>query len=170
MQNSEQQMEDLLNQIAQLKAENEALHQEKNSYKQQWERAAAVLNSYNGAIWYIDTNYRLLEYNTAFQVDILQYYGRFPQKGDFIFDKNANEDPNAHFWIEHYDNVLKGKNDVFSFPMESLDRESHYECHLFPAKDAVGNIIGVYGFKQEVTNFKILKKNMHNLRQIYSKK
>lgn len=157
-----QQIDDLLNQIAQLKAENEALHQAKNSYKQQWERAAAMLNSYDGAIWCIDTDYRLLEYNDSFAEEMLQVYGRIPQRGDFIFGtEDINSSP-ANFWIAQYNSVLNDEKVVFSFPIPS--KQEYYECYLFPIKDTNGNVVGINGFKVNITERKAVE-NLMNLTQ-----
>lgn len=156
-----QQIDDLLNQIAQLKAENAALNHEKNSYKQQWERAAAMLNSYDGAIWYVDTNYRLLEYNDRFEKEIIELYGRVPQRGDFVFGaEDINTSP-ASFWIAKYNEVLKGEKAVFSFPIPAPNKNEYYECYLFPIKNAQGDIIGVNGFKVNITERKEVESLMH---------
>ncbi len=155
-----QQIDDLLNQIAKLKAENNALCQERNSYKQQWEKAVAMLNSYNGAIWYIDSSYHLLEYNSYFEADMLQFYGFLPQKGELIFGTEDIGSPSASFWLAKYDKALKGEKVIFSFPVVTPNNNQCYECSLFPVKDAAGNVIGVHGFKEDITERKEVERVM----------
>lgn len=145
---------ELLCQIAELKAQNKILQQERDSYYQQWELLSDLLNSYDGAIWYINTEYRLLTYNRYFEEDMIRIFGRIPQKGDFVFGNQSIDSPQVLFWINHYDKVLAGNNAVFSFPISTPHKEEYYECYLFPAKDKLGKIIGVYCFKQDITERK----------------
>ncbi len=152
--------DELLSEIAELKAQNEVLKHERDSYQHQSERVNAMLNSYHGSIWHIDKNYCVLECNRYLEEEMGYYHHFVPEKGEPIFGKKGFDSEAALFWKKNYDIALQGNIHIFDFPVKSPTGKRIHECHFFPSKDEKGNVIGVYCFKEDITQRKEIESLM----------
>lgn len=117
------------------------------------QRLLALIENTEGAIWSVDTQYRLIVANVRLQQEVRAVLGRDLIPGENLL---ALELPPAFhdWWRTHYDRALAGEAFSVERPalLERASRTLEYRCS--PIRAADGAITGVTVFGQDITTRK----------------
>jgi PAS domain S-box-containing protein len=145
------QEEELRQNMEELQATQEQIQKAQKEILEQQQKTQAVIDGSPDNIVLMDTDYTIILANANF-IDWYKKFGVEVKIGANIFDFIA---PNEH---EGYHNlfttVLSGQTVTFETPYDFGGTVSYFELDFFPAKDAIGNIIGIGIITREITERK----------------
>jgi PAS domain S-box-containing protein len=108
----------------------------------------AIIDSTTDVIWSLDKNYCYITANKAFSESIFRLSGKFPEKGDMIFDLKYTPEVNAQ-WRQLYDRALAGE--TFSEIIENTLTSAKIEYTFNPIVNEQLQIIGVTTRGKDIT-------------------
>jgi two-component system cell cycle sensor histidine kinase/response regulator CckA len=110
----------------------------------------ALMDNTDALIWAVDSSFRLLSANHAFQVTQRRESGRNMQIGEWLLGPEYPEEVRAP-WYEWYGRALRGECLTGRATVHHPDGVRHYENVLSPIRDPRRGIIGVNVISQDVT-------------------
>ncbi|MBX7241170.1 MAG: HAMP domain-containing histidine kinase [Bacteroidia bacterium] len=151
--------------IALLQAEIVALKKERESFRKELLLDKALLESFDGCVWLIDSSCTLLENNAEFEREMKQFYGFSPAKGDFIFKNHSLESEPVKFWRSHYDIALAGNPHSFVFPIQLPGEKQYHQCNFTPIRNEKGEVTGLCCFKINISQRRNVETLMQNTQE-----
>ena len=127
----------------------------------------ALINNTSDLMWSVDTNYKLITSNNAFDNEVKKQFGKIIQKGDSVLEAGSNAETYAKF-KQYYDWAFAGHTFTeIEFDKSPLDQCSELSFHPI-RKD--GDVIGTACFSHDITERKItetkLKNSEHRFRSL----
>ncbi|UII33974.1 ATP-binding protein [Fulvivirga ulvae] len=109
----------------------------------------AILENTDSAIWLVDEQYRLIDYNNVFAKLCDEIYGTSPERNQLVLDITPmNVEKNR--WEKRYYEALKGQGGIFIDQNKVAGKIHHFEIYTFPI-DSNGQITGVSAFARDIT-------------------
>ena len=108
----------------------------------------AIIDSTTDVIWSLDKNYCYITANKAFSESIFQKTGKYPEKGDMIFNLKYTSEENTH-WRQLYDKALSGE--TFSEIIENSFTSAKIEYTFNPIVNEQLQVIGVTTRGKDIT-------------------
>jgi len=115
-------------------------------------RLEAVVNNYNGIIWSIDKSGIITSFNG-------QYLDSFGLKPEFLVGKNIDIARAKNRHLEIIDNVEKTFNDGPQDWISEIEGRN-FRSHTTPMHDEEGNVIGVVGSSDDITELTELQRKL----------
>ncbi|NJM93309.1 MAG: PAS domain S-box protein, partial [Cytophagales bacterium] len=110
----------------------------------------ALIENTSDSIWAIDSDYRFLAFNSAYQQVIKIHTGRSPQIGDKL-RLELFPDAWRHHWSSMYERALRGERFVAE-TTEALHNQAHTFEHSFnPIMNQQGQVTGVAVFSRDIS-------------------
>jgi PAS domain S-box-containing protein len=135
---------------------NESLQQMNQHYWQeissQKANLRAILDNFDNAIWFVDQNLNLLDYNRTYSEICRKVYRKEIRVGDHVFDNIKDPELMAK-WRERFSEAMKGYNQHHIDHVDLSGTEAYTEFKLFPI-ERNGQIIGVSVFANDLTKAK----------------
>jgi len=127
------------------------------------EQLRALINNTDDPIWSIDTEYRLLAVNAAFQAVIQILVQQTAVLGDNVLEYFPETGHNRRsLWKEYYDHVLQTGNQVVVEHQTSLNGKIvDTELSFNPIVSISGSITGVVVFTRDVSERKRSERELH---------
>jgi PAS domain S-box-containing protein len=94
----------------------------------------ALIEGTKHAIWYLDTDYRFLEGNTAFMDLYLNCFGQLPEKGTALYCEAWEQFPQLGCF-EDYENVFNGNGATRSKTVKLATTGTIYKLEFLPITD-----------------------------------
>ncbi len=145
--------EELENQIAVLKKQNEILKLSEDSAN-----LYTLINNHDESIWSIDTNYNFIAFNSFFEKAYFEAFNIQLQKGLNSLEIITPE--LLEFWKPKYDKALSGEVVVYEFSNQAEDVNRFYEVTLNPIIRE-NKITGVTGLSIDITKRKQAEEKLH---------
>jgi len=122
----------------------------------------ALIGNTTDQIWSVDTAYRLVTWNTAYQQQHLRRYGVTPQVGENSLEQLPLTLQSV--WREHYDRALTGEQFVIEHAELSHDQLTiHLETAFNPIRAEDGTVTGVAVFSRDISRRKADEQRLRHL-------
>lgn len=108
-----------------------------------------IQNTYD-PMWSIDTSYKLIAFNSAYEDLASQYLGRPPVMGDSVLFETYSDELEKN-WEKSYDRALKGERFEEEMVYNYVGGNLYIENEFNPIRNTQGEIIGVTCFSRDVT-------------------
>lgn len=143
---------------------NQKLHQQQQEIVEQNKKIIekehnlrAIIDNSNMAIWLLDTQYNLIEYNEKFRQYIWHSYQEEVHYGENFLEKISRL-PKISFWKDRFEKALKGKKQTYvDFYPQFGNR--YIQIELFPIV-VNSEIVGISIFGKNITKQKIAEKTI----------
>lgn len=109
----------------------------------------AILENTDSAIWLIDEQYQLIDYNNVFSRLCNEVYGTSPARNQLVLDITPLSAEKKR-WKERYNEALQGKGGIYIDQNKISGKVHHFEIYTFPI-DSGGQITGVSVFARDIT-------------------
>lgn len=102
-----------------------------------------MIDNFDGAIWAVDKNFKLIIFNSTYQMHHRQVFGHEVALGDDLYSlTNADEKTNEE-WHEIHSNVLKGERVTTERKISLVAGVEYLEISYFPIRDSNNKVVGV---------------------------
>lgn len=109
----------------------------------------AILENTDSAIWLIDQQNRLIDYNNVFLKLCEEVYGTHPERNQAVLDITPVR-AEKNRWQKRYKEALEGKGGTFVEQYKVAGKDHHFEVYTFPISSN-GQITGVSVFSRDIT-------------------
>lgn len=141
------------------------LHEKSRQVIEKERNLRAILDNSNMAIWLLDTQFRLVEYNIKFEQYMWHTYQEKVHYGDNFLEK-IERFPKTKFWQKRFEMaLLQGKKQTY---IDYYPEFQHYiQVELFPII-VNSEIVGVSIFGKNITKQKIAEQTIQYNQQLLS--
>lgn len=91
----------------------------------------AILDNNNSSIWFVDSQYRLIDFNTSFKESWRKFYGHDLQLGVSMLDQMPIQNLKAQ-WKIRYDSVFEGEGATYQDNFNVDGKVKTFEINFFP--------------------------------------
>ncbi|MBL6446044.1 PAS domain-containing protein [Fulvivirga sp. 29W222] len=109
----------------------------------------AILENTDSAIWLIDKQYRLIDYNNVFAMLCHEVYDTYPERNQSVLDITPVGMEKKR-WRKRYNEALSGKRGVFIDQYHVAGKDHHFEIYTFPIANN-GETTGVSIFARDIS-------------------
>ncbi len=119
----------------------------------------ALIENFDGSVWSIDTNYRLITANARFFQDIKDTLGYAIDADDTLTALSLPK-ANLHEWQGYYDRGLQGEPFTLEVTTRFSASQSETEYHFNPIRSDSGAVVGLTIFARDITEQKRAEKQL----------
>lgn len=129
--------------------------------REQRENLEAIIENTDSLICSVDSEYRLLTFNSSYKQAVANTVGKIPGKGKSVLSHESTEEERQK-WKSRYDEVMSlGNSTSFIDKNRSKQGLTIFGVSLYPIKDEESKIVGVSGFAKNITQTKQLENQIN---------
>lgn len=137
-------------------------HRSKEIILEQALRLRSILDNNHDAIWLLDKQYRLLEYNQTFADGFERYYGYKPYPKISIIDPIINAEEKLTWRKRYFEVMSSGKLQTFEYNFTLPSEEIYVSTTIFPIFHE-GKVISIAAFSKDITKQRLYENTLKQL-------